>query len=184
MFRVMQQIGTDHFPGEVKPASAFKGCDLDWLIRQEALKELSPLVVADGPGVPDPDGIDELERLAADLAEARESATGASHQLREVKLEAERWQQAAEHVAAENRELKAQLAEIREHDEQTADRLKKAQADLERTAAEAADKIEAAIKETAAKVRAEVEAKLEAADAERAVVKPAAPPAAPKKTGK
>lgn len=81
MFRVTTSITGGHEPGEVKPAEAFKGCDLDFLVGNGAL------VPVDGPATltaapTDPAHLmDEVERLTGELGACRDELAVVRSQL-------------------------------------------------------------------------------------------------------
>lgn len=141
MFRVTTSITGGHEPGEVKPAEAFKGCDLDFLVGNGALVPVGgPAHLTAAPT--DPAGLmDEVERLTGELgacreelaavrsqltltAEERDAATAECGALTEANaavrrdrdaLQAERDAAAAElhAVRAERSELLQQVADVR-----------------------------------------------------------------------
>lgn len=81
MFRVTTSITGGHEPGEVKPASAFTGCDIPFLVGNGAL------VPVDGPATltaapTDPAGLmDEVERLTGELGACRDELAAVRSQL-------------------------------------------------------------------------------------------------------
>jgi chromosome segregation ATPase len=72
MFRVTTSITGGHEPGEVKPAAAFAGCDVDWLVRTGALVPVGgPARLTAAPTDP-AHLLDEVERLTGELAGCRD----------------------------------------------------------------------------------------------------------------